>query len=79
MWPDTILLDRQTFIVLAGTLSATPSNPVRVMASILRIDRFLSMFGAFIDMIEIGGTTLVLARWEREFDGKAVRQHLPPA
>jgi aerobic C4-dicarboxylate transport protein len=61
-----------SFIALVGTLSVVPAIPVAGMALILGIDRFMSMFRALVNMIGNGVATLVVARWEREIDGKFV-------
>jgi aerobic C4-dicarboxylate transport protein len=44
------------------------------MAIILGIDRFMSMLRAVINMLGNGVATLVVARWEREFDGPTLRR-----
>jgi aerobic C4-dicarboxylate transport protein len=64
------------FIALVGTLTVIPSIPVAGMAIILGIDRFMSMLRATINMLGNGVATLVVARWERELDGKTLRQNL---
>jgi aerobic C4-dicarboxylate transport protein len=60
------------FIALVGTLSVVPTIPVAGMALILGIDRFMSMFRGMVNMVGNGVATLVVARWEREIDGKIV-------
>jgi aerobic C4-dicarboxylate transport protein len=65
-----------SFIALVGTLSVIPSIPVAGMALILGVDRFMSMFRALVNMIGNGVATLVVARWERELDGKTLRAAL---
>ena len=65
-----------SFIALVATLSVIPTIPVAGMALILGIDRFLSMFRALVNMIGNGVATLVLARWEGELEGEALRRHL---
>ncbi len=65
-----------SFIALVGTLSVIPTIPVAGMALILGIDRFMSMFRALVNMIGNGVATLVVARWEKEFDGNALRNNL---
>ena len=64
------------FIALVGTLSVIPTIPVAGMALILGIDRFMSMFRALVNMIGNGVATLVVARWERELDGKTLQRNL---
>ncbi len=65
-----------SFIALVATLSVVPAIPVAAMALILGIDRFMSMFRALVNMIGNGVATLVIARWERELDGRTLRQNL---
>jgi aerobic C4-dicarboxylate transport protein len=67
-----------SFVALVGTLSVVPSIPVAGMALILGIDRFLSMFRALVNMIGNGVATLVIARWEKEFDAATLRRNLNP-
>lgn len=64
------------FIALVATLSVIPTIPVAGMALILGIDRFMSMFRAMVNMIGNGVATVVVARWERELDGEALRRNL---
>jgi aerobic C4-dicarboxylate transport protein len=65
-----------SFIALVATLSVIPSIPVAGMALILGIDRFMSMFRATVNVIGNGVAALVLARWEGELTGEALRQAL---
>lgn len=65
-----------SFIALVGTLAVVPAIPVAGMALILGIDRFMSMFRATVNVIGNGVATLVVARWEREFDAASLRQKL---
>ena len=64
------------FIALVGTLSVIPTIPVAGMALILGIDRFMSMFRAVVNMLGNGVATLVIARWEKEFDGPTLQRNL---
>ncbi len=64
------------FIALVGTLMVVPTIPVAGMAVILGIDRFLSMCRAIVNMIGNAVATIVVARWEREIDGKTVQRNL---
>jgi aerobic C4-dicarboxylate transport protein len=64
------------FVALVATLSVIPTIPVAGMALILGIDRFLSMFRATVNMIGNGIATVVLARWEGEFDSETLREQL---
>jgi aerobic C4-dicarboxylate transport protein len=64
------------FIALVGTLTVIPTIPVAGMALLLGIDRFMSMFRALVNMAGNGIATLVVARWEREIDGKTLARNL---
>ena len=56
------------FIVLAATLAATGKVPVTGMALILGVDRFMSEARAVTNFIGNTVATLMLARWDGEFD-----------
>ncbi|WP_246518829.1 dicarboxylate/amino acid:cation symporter [Ancylobacter lacus] len=56
------------FITLAATLSVVPAIPVAGMALILGIDRFMSECRAVTNFIGNAVATVVVARWEGEFD-----------
>jgi aerobic C4-dicarboxylate transport protein len=56
------------FIVLAATLAATGKVPVTGMALILGVDRFMSEARAITNFIGNTVATLILARWDGEFD-----------
>jgi aerobic C4-dicarboxylate transport protein len=64
------------FIALVGTLTVIPTIPVAGMALLLGIDRFMSMFRALVNMLGNGVATLVVARWEREIDGKTLARNM---
>jgi aerobic C4-dicarboxylate transport protein len=64
------------FIALVGTLTVIPTIPVAGMALLLGIDRFMSMFRAMVNMLGNGVATLVVARWEKEIDGKTLSNNL---
>src|SRR5216684_2751574 len=64
------------FIALVGTLTVIPTIPVAGMALLLGIDRFMSMFRALVNMAGNGVATLVVARWEKEIDGKTLARNL---
>ena len=68
------------FIALVGTLTVIPTIPVAGMALLLGIDRFMSMFRAMVNMLGNGVATLVVARWEKEIDGKTLAKNMasPP-
>ena len=65
-----------SFVALVGTLAVVPTIPVAGMALILGIDRFMSMFRGTVNMVGNGVATVVLARWENEFDRETLRQSL---
>jgi len=65
-----------SFIALVGTLMVVPTIPVAGMALILGIDRFMSMFRAAVNVIGNGVATIVIARWEKEFDGPTLRANM---
>jgi aerobic C4-dicarboxylate transport protein len=56
------------FIVLAATLAATGKVPVAGMALILGVDRFMSEARAITNFIGNTVATLIIARWDGEFD-----------
>src|SRR6266446_2066067 len=64
------------FIALVGTLTVIPTIPVAGMALLLGIDRFMSMFRAMVNMLGNGVATLVVARWEKEIDGKTLTKNM---
>jgi len=65
-----------SFVALVGTLAVVPTIPVAGMALILGIDRFMSMSRGTVNMVGNGVATVVLARWENEFDRETLRQSL---
>ena len=56
------------FITLAATLSSTGVIPVAGLTLLLGIDRFMSEARAITNLIGNGVATIVVARWEGEFD-----------
>ncbi len=56
------------FITLAATLSSTGTIPVAGLTLLLGIDRFMSEARALTNLIGNGVATVVVARWEGEFD-----------
>jgi aerobic C4-dicarboxylate transport protein len=65
-----------SFIALVGTLLVIPAIPVAGMALILGIDRFMSMFRAAVNVIGNGVATVVVSRWEHEFDSETLKKRL---
>ena len=68
------------FITLAATLAVVPTVPIAGMALILGIDRFMSECRALTNFVGNAVATLVVARWEGELDGDALKAALgsPP-
>jgi aerobic C4-dicarboxylate transport protein len=64
------------FIALVATMTVIPTIPVAGMALILGIDRFMSMARATVNMIGNGVATVVVSRWEKEFDSATLKQNL---
>jgi aerobic C4-dicarboxylate transport protein len=58
------------FITLAATLGATHTIPVAGLAIIFGIDRFLSEARAITNLIGNTLATLLVAKWEKEFDAE---------
>ncbi|MBZ5701174.1 MAG: dicarboxylate/amino acid:cation symporter [Acidobacteriia bacterium] len=65
-----------SFIALVATLTVVPTIPVAGMALLLGIDRFMSTGRALVNVIGNGVATLVVARWEGEFDRKTLQRLL---
>lgn len=64
------------FITLAATLSSMGTIPVAGISLLLGIDRFMSEARAFTNMIGNGVATIVVAKWEGEFDAERARMVL---
>ena len=58
------------FIALAATLSSMHTIPVEGMVLILGVDWFMAEARAMTNMLGNGVATIVVARWENEFDAK---------
>ncbi|HUA60357.1 MAG TPA: dicarboxylate/amino acid:cation symporter [Verrucomicrobiae bacterium] len=56
------------FITLAATLSALGTIPVAGLTLLLGIDRFMSEMRTLTNLVGNGVATVVVAKWEREFD-----------
>ena len=56
------------FITLAATLSIVPTVPVAGMALILGVDRFMSECRSLTNFIGNAVATIVVSRWEGQFD-----------
>ena len=57
------------FITLAATLSSVGTIPVAGITLLLGIDRFMSEARSVTNLIGNGIATVVVARWEKQFDG----------
>ena len=56
------------FITLAATLSSVGTIPVAGITLLLGIDRFMSEARSVTNLIGNGIATVVVARWEKQFD-----------
>jgi len=56
------------FITLAATLSSISTLPVAGLVLLLGVDRFMSEARAITNLIGNGIATIVVSRWEKEFD-----------
>ena len=59
------------FITLAATLSATGAIPVAGLTLLLGVDRFMSEMRGLTNLVGNGVATIVVAKWEGEFDAEA--------
>jgi aerobic C4-dicarboxylate transport protein len=57
-----------SFITLAATLAALGTIPVEGMLLIIAVDQLLASARATTNLIGNGTATIVIARWEKEFD-----------
>ena len=64
------------FIVLAATLASIKTIPVEGMVLILGIDWLMAQARAMTNMVGNAVATVVIAKWENEFDGERARQVL---
>ena len=64
------------FITLAATLSSMKTIPVEGMVLILGVDWFMAQARAMTNMVGNGVATIVIARWENEFDAKQANRVL---
>jgi aerobic C4-dicarboxylate transport protein len=58
------------FITLAGTLAAVGTIPVAGIALLLGVDRFMSQARSMTNLIGNGVATIIVAKWENQFDGE---------
>jgi aerobic C4-dicarboxylate transport protein len=64
------------FITLAATLAAVGTIPVAGIALIVGVDRFMSEMRTLTNLIGNGVATIVVARWEGQFDEDRARMIL---
>lgn len=64
------------FITLAATLSTMKTIPVEGMVLILGVDWFMAQARAMTNMVGNGVATVVIAKWENEFDAARAKQVL---
>lgn len=64
------------FITLAATLSVLGSIPVAGITLLLGVDRFMSEMRTVTNLIGNGVATIVIARWENEFDDRRAQRIL---
>lgn len=63
------------FIVLAATLSSFKILPVEGIILLLGVDKFMSEVRAITNLIGNGLATMVISKWENEFDPKKARRY----
>jgi aerobic C4-dicarboxylate transport protein len=64
------------FITLAATLAAIGTIPVAGIALILGVDRFMSEMRSLTNLVGNSVATIVVARWENQFDKARARETL---
>ncbi|MDO8595572.1 MAG: C4-dicarboxylate transporter DctA [Sulfuricaulis sp.] len=64
------------FITLAATLASMKTIPVEGMVLILGVDWFMAQARAMTNMVGNSVATVVIAKWENEFDAARARQVL---
>lgn len=64
------------FITLAATLAALGTIPVAGIALILGVDRFMSEIRSLTNLVGNSVATIVVARWEGQFDAAQARRML---
>ena len=66
------------FITLAATLAALGTIPVSGILLIVGVDRFMSEMRSLTNLIGNGVATIVVARWEGQFDDARAQSMLQP-
>ena len=64
------------FIVLAATLSSMHTIPVEGVVLLLGVDRFMSEARSLTNLIGNGVATVVIAKWEGDFDSTVAKKVL---
>ena len=64
------------FIVLAATLASLQTIPVAGMVLILGVDRLMSEARSITNLIGNGVATILISKWEGEFDERTAREML---
>lgn len=64
------------FIILAATLSSLHTIPVEGIVLLLGVDRFMSEARSITNLIGNGIATIVVAKWENEFDAATAKKVL---
>jgi len=64
------------FITLAATLQSTKIIPVEGMVLIIGVDWFMAQARAMTNMVGNGVATVVITKWEKEFDAEKARRVL---
>jgi aerobic C4-dicarboxylate transport protein len=64
------------FIVLAATLSSMHTIPVEGVVLLLGIDKFMAEARSLTNLIGNGVATIVIAKWEGDFDSKLAKKVL---
>lgn len=64
------------FIVLAATLGSMPGFPVAGLVLVLGVYRFISEGGALVNVIGNGVATIVISKWDKQFDEATFRREL---
>ncbi len=64
------------FITLAATLAVVPDIPIRALAILVGVDRFMSECRALTNLVGNGVATLVVARWEKALDRDRLAEEL---
>jgi len=68
-----IVMVGAAFVALAGSLASTNVLPIAGLALVLGVDRFISEARALVNVIGCFVATVVVARWEGQFDLEKAR------